>query len=451
MSLDTSGEREANHIATRAIGAGVAEPLLRTGLSRARLHTGPEAADSAAALDAAAFAIGDDIVFGAGRYRPDTPAGQWLIAHEAAHVGQQARDGRPALRRQPADVVEMPPLTVTSTLNPVEKSVSHLDRLRDAGVTPLTPTISRLPADVDRNSPDPAARLPFTPNGWDGGDILLRLGQFDRMPGTDSDAMRCVQAVGMAARVPDGPAAVVSYLQALILQGMLRPKATDRQRTATEVLEHVIGRIETRRATFGDMAWAQEAMHDLFYNDVSGTPEPDILPAIAPAMDLTKTLQRMDLWCDTPQQVMAQATQLQPGEQLIIEAWTVSLNTAFDQVSEQGIEVREGESVVVNVNGRLVRIRRIPMNQRPPHTALDLTRDSKTGHQLLILKDAADGALRLYEPEITASGQHLEKLAADGSNFVGYFHDQPAFGMYHYIQIIGKLRPGSVTPSAAWP
>ena len=450
-SVNDPQEREANRIADHAIQTGHTHPLLEEGLSRARVHTGRQPERCAAGLDAAAYTVGENIAFGAGQFRPDTREGRRLIAHEAVHVAQQVRSGQPMVQRQPTGVVQMPPEQITSTLNPVESSVAHLDQLRGAGVTASTPTVSHVQADVDRNSPDPAATLPFTPQGWDGAEILRRLGQYDRMPGTDSDSIRCVQAVGMAARVPDGPAAVTSYLHALILQGMLAGQMTNRQRTAIKVLEHVIGRIETRRATFGDLSWAQEAMHDLFYDDVSGTPLSDIPGQVAPGFDMTKNMQSMDVWCDNPQQVMAQANQLRPGEQLLIEEWTVSLNTAFDQLSEQHVEVAEGHTVTVNVNGRQVSIRRIPMNQRPPHSALDFVRDTRSGHQLLIVKDSANGALRLYEPEITNSGQHFDGLAADGSNLATYFGDQPNFGIYHYIEIIGKLQPGLTSPRASHP
>jgi hypothetical protein len=61
-----------------------------------RAHTGPRAAAAARAAGAAAFTVGDDIVFGAGRYAPGTLAGQRLIVHELAHVRQQRRGvGRP--------------------------------------------------------------------------------------------------------------------------------------------------------------------------------------------------------------------------------------------------------------------------------------------------------------------------------------------------------------------
>jgi hypothetical protein len=54
-----------------------------------RIHTGSGAEESARALDAEAYAVGNDIVFGAGRYRPYAPGGRRLIAHELAHVVQQ--------------------------------------------------------------------------------------------------------------------------------------------------------------------------------------------------------------------------------------------------------------------------------------------------------------------------------------------------------------------------
>ena len=66
--------------------------------SRIKIHADGEAAASAQSLNAAAYTLGDQIVFGAGRYAPGTPAGRHLLAHELAHVLQQ-KEG-PVLRRQ---------------------------------------------------------------------------------------------------------------------------------------------------------------------------------------------------------------------------------------------------------------------------------------------------------------------------------------------------------------
>jgi hypothetical protein len=54
-----------------------------------RIHTDALAARSAAMVGADAFTVGNDIVFGAGKYRLDSPGGIRLVAHELAHVVQQ--------------------------------------------------------------------------------------------------------------------------------------------------------------------------------------------------------------------------------------------------------------------------------------------------------------------------------------------------------------------------
>ena len=57
--------------------------------SRVRVHPGGEAGQAAAHAGAAAWATGQRIGFAPGQYRPDTPGGQRLLAHELAHVVQQ--------------------------------------------------------------------------------------------------------------------------------------------------------------------------------------------------------------------------------------------------------------------------------------------------------------------------------------------------------------------------
>jgi hypothetical protein len=54
-----------------------------------RIHTGRRAAASAQAVDARAYTVGHNIVFGQREYAPESPAGQRLLAHELAHVVQQ--------------------------------------------------------------------------------------------------------------------------------------------------------------------------------------------------------------------------------------------------------------------------------------------------------------------------------------------------------------------------
>lgn len=53
-----------------------------------RIHTGPAAAASAEGLNAKAYSVGRNIVFGEGTYAPHTTAGAQLLSHELAHVAQ---------------------------------------------------------------------------------------------------------------------------------------------------------------------------------------------------------------------------------------------------------------------------------------------------------------------------------------------------------------------------
>lgn len=58
--------------------------------SSVRVHTEPEAAASARAVNAHAYTVGDRIVFADGQYAPDTVRGRHTLAHELTHVIQQS-------------------------------------------------------------------------------------------------------------------------------------------------------------------------------------------------------------------------------------------------------------------------------------------------------------------------------------------------------------------------
>jgi hypothetical protein len=57
--------------------------------SSVRIHADARAAESAEHVNARAYTVGANVVFGAGQYAPDSQVGQRLIAHELAHVVQQ--------------------------------------------------------------------------------------------------------------------------------------------------------------------------------------------------------------------------------------------------------------------------------------------------------------------------------------------------------------------------
>jgi hypothetical protein len=65
--------------------------------SRVRVHTDARAAESARAVNALAYTVGHNIVFGAGRFAPYTSEGRKLLAHELTHVLQ---NNQSAVQRQ---------------------------------------------------------------------------------------------------------------------------------------------------------------------------------------------------------------------------------------------------------------------------------------------------------------------------------------------------------------
>ncbi len=69
------------------------EPRFGHDFSQVRIHTGTQADTSTQTLNARAYTVGQNIVFGAGQYVPDTNMGKHLLAHELTHVVQQASLG----------------------------------------------------------------------------------------------------------------------------------------------------------------------------------------------------------------------------------------------------------------------------------------------------------------------------------------------------------------------
>jgi Domain of unknown function (DUF4157) len=65
------------------------EARLGADFSDVRIHTDKRAAASAEAVGAAAYTVGNDIVFGTGSYSSDTDEGRRVLAHELVHVQQQ--------------------------------------------------------------------------------------------------------------------------------------------------------------------------------------------------------------------------------------------------------------------------------------------------------------------------------------------------------------------------
>lgn len=101
--------------------------------SRVRVHTDTKAAESARAVNALAYTVGQDMVFGAGQYRPGTAEGRRLMAHELVHTIQQSEVAVPRPK--------LASLKVSEAGDASEQEADRLaDRVMGGGVAVPVPT-----------------------------------------------------------------------------------------------------------------------------------------------------------------------------------------------------------------------------------------------------------------------------------------------------------------------
>jgi hypothetical protein len=75
------------------------EPRFGHDFSKVRIHADTRAAESAQAVNSLAYTVGNNMVFGSGRYTPDTEEGRRLLGHELTHVLQQSSSSGMMMQR----------------------------------------------------------------------------------------------------------------------------------------------------------------------------------------------------------------------------------------------------------------------------------------------------------------------------------------------------------------
>jgi hypothetical protein len=80
------------------------EPRFGCDFSQVRIHADARAAESARAVHALAYTVGDNIAFASGRYAPQSGEGRRLLAHELVHVTQQQGAKGSLVQRQTGPV-----------------------------------------------------------------------------------------------------------------------------------------------------------------------------------------------------------------------------------------------------------------------------------------------------------------------------------------------------------
>jgi hypothetical protein len=134
------------------------EPRFGHDFSPVRVHTDTKSAESARAVDAMAYTVGRDIVFGADQYKQGSPEGQSLLAHELAHVVQQrgnaAKDSSTLALDEPEGVAEQQALLQS------QSALSGAAREDSPKGTPLSVQRQQIP---DRPTTSSTPLLPLTP------------------------------------------------------------------------------------------------------------------------------------------------------------------------------------------------------------------------------------------------------------------------------------------------
>lgn len=154
------------------------EPRFGHDFSRVQVHTDVKAAESARAVNALAYTVGRNVVFGTGQYNPGRIEGKSLLAHELTHVVQQAVGGvtsglsaHALAVNSPSDLSEQ---EANLAADQVVKTLSHdvpdqsIQTLpvsqRGHGGSPIlqryTPQASRAPFQVPVPSTSPAPQQP---------------------------------------------------------------------------------------------------------------------------------------------------------------------------------------------------------------------------------------------------------------------------------------------------
>ena len=124
------------------------EPRFQTDFSHVRVHADGRAAESTQAVNAVAYTVGHNLVFGQGRYAPHDQAGRRLLAHELTHVVQQ---------RQAASAVSRD-LAIGSASSSLEREADQRADEIMAGPTSSGPSLSATsgpPLQVQRSADPP--------------------------------------------------------------------------------------------------------------------------------------------------------------------------------------------------------------------------------------------------------------------------------------------------------
>jgi hypothetical protein len=171
--------------------------------SQVRVHSGSAAEQSARDVDARAYTVGRDMVFGSSRFAPQTSEGRRLIAHELTHAIQQSRDGitvggheggrfdGPGLiQREPDDTKKTAPQTTPTQTAPTQTTppqtaptqTTPTKTLKSQGVDLKDPVGGKTPDIIDEVLARNQTLAPYISDRLKGGFKIAQTDKFKKEP-----------------------------------------------------------------------------------------------------------------------------------------------------------------------------------------------------------------------------------------------------------------------------
>jgi hypothetical protein len=274
------------------------------------------------------------------------------LAYQMLQGAKTAEDVAAAMKFAPGYVRAIVLVAQKRFGNAVVEQAMYLSQTADhtAGVANRDALSTGAANATDTTAVAANGKLPFTTDGWDPLAINKALGQYDRITGTDSDGARCAFAVALAAHVFKGPSATVSYALNYVDQTKARitakgEKLSARQEAAIGVVGKATNAIASKDATYGDLSWLQEGLHDLTLDDEKGAASSAF--ALQDS-DVTKKEQLMSVTCMSAADVIKNTASLDVGEQYMCEWVFPKANSGKKDSEGQG----KHEMLIVNQDGQ---------------------------------------------------------------------------------------------------
>ncbi|HEX6007705.1 MAG TPA: DUF4157 domain-containing protein, partial [Burkholderiales bacterium] len=252
------------------------EPRFRADFSKVRMHNNEKSAALSTHVGARAFAVGNQIFFGRDQFRPETPDGRELIAHELTHTIQQ---GGAIQRSEDVSVTQQTPtmvqrLGISDALDYFADKAHNIPGFRMftiiLGVNPINMSrVERTPANILRGV------IEFVPGGALVTQALDNYGIVERVASWAAEQIRSLGMTGSIIRD-----AIMRFLDSLGWRDIFRLGSVwDRaKRIFTEPIDRIIS--FARNLITGILRFIREALLRPLARLAEGRPAYDLLKAV---------------------------------------------------------------------------------------------------------------------------------------------------------------------------